>query len=217
MQLPRGLLAIALVWTVAAFAATVGLRVPIQPTSTSYTPGVRTLLTLLAMGGCLLWPLGRLATMQGAWSLRRIALDLATLLVVLQVVLWPMQLVTYWPPARGAALDLAISGWIVASAGVIALGARSRGWTRSLWSLAWGAVVAAGPLLDVLGVPAPWPAVAGPVVAILELAPLRPGTPAAEAWAIAIFPWIPASLLLAAAIRAPRGAGARLAPAPPGE
>lgn len=201
MPPPRGLLALALVWIAVAFAATVGTRVPIQPTSSSYTPGVRTLLELMAIGGVTLWPIGRLATARGVWSPGRVALDLVTLLVVLQVVLWPMQLVTYWPPLRGAAMDIMISGWLAAAGGVLACGLGSSGWRRTAWGLAWLLLVGTGPLLDVLGVAPPAPELGGPAVALLTIAPLLPGTMAPGTWPIAIWPWIPALFLWAAALR----------------
>ena len=122
MPLPRGLLTFAFVFVAAAFAVTVGLRVPIQPTSTAYTPGARAFLELLAIGGCALWPVGRLAMSPHGWRPARVALDLVTLLAILQAVAWPLQLVTYWPPERGAAIDVLLSGWITASGGAVALG-----------------------------------------------------------------------------------------------
>ena len=81
-----------MLWTVAAFAATVGTRAPIQPTSGVYTPAVQAMLALLAVGGCLCWPLARLATARAPWSPGRAALDTATVVVAFQAIHWPLHL-----------------------------------------------------------------------------------------------------------------------------
>jgi hypothetical protein len=211
MPLPRGLLTFAFVFVAAAFAVTVGLRVPIQPTSTAYTPGVRAFLELLAIGGCALWPVGRLAMSPHGWRPARVALDLVTLLAILQAVAWPLQLVTYWPPERGAAIDVLLSGWITASGGAVALGMRAHGMQRAAWSVAGIVLVGAGPVADALGARTPVPELLGPCSALLEVAPLRAGAISGREWPIACWPWIFAGFLWATALRRPRAAPAPLA------
>ena len=75
MPIPRGLLLAAMLYAIAAFAAIVGLKPPIQPTSSAYTPMVRSLLAAVAFGIVLLWPTARMADRGSAWPARRVALD----------------------------------------------------------------------------------------------------------------------------------------------
>lgn len=204
MQVPRGLVTLAFLFVAAAFAATVGLRVPIQPTSTSYTPGVRAFLELLAVGGCAAWPAGRLALSPHGWRPARVLLDLVALVAIVQAVLWPLQLVTYWPPLRGAAIDALLTGWIAACGGAVACGMRTHGWRRAGWAVACIALVAAGPVMDALGAPAPLPGVLGPCSALLDVAPLRPGLPGPQDWPTVAWPWILACAAWAFAVRGAR-------------
>ena len=94
------------IWIIACFAATIGLSAPIQPTSGVYTPSVRAMLALLAVGACLLWPIARLAYARGAWTPARVALDMITIVVAFHAILWPLHLVTYWTAAQMMAIDL---------------------------------------------------------------------------------------------------------------
>ena len=190
MPVPRGLVTLAFLFVAAAFAATVGLRVPIQPTSTSYTPGVRAFLELLAVGGCAAWPVGRLALSPHGWRPARVLLDLVALVAILQAVLWPLQLVTYWPPARGTAIDALLVGWLTACGSAVACGMRCHGWRRAGWAIACIMLVAAGPTADALGMPAPLPGLLGPCSALLDVAPLRPGAPTTNDWPLVACPWI---------------------------
>lgn len=187
MPLPRALFTLALLWGLAAFVATVGVRAPVQPATEAYAQPVRGLLALLATGLALLWPLARLAGPAANREPRRVLVDLAVLLVLLQGGFWPLHLVTGWTLERAAAIDLLLTGWAAVAGAAIALGANP---ARSMRvALAAMAVAAAGPALDAFGVAAPWPALAGPFAALAWLT--APGDPAAEtiAWAVAAWPW----------------------------
>jgi hypothetical protein len=202
MPVPRGLVTLAFLFVAAAFAATVGLNVPIQPTSTSYTPGVRAFLELLAVGGCAVWPVGRLALSPHGWRPARVLLDAVALAAIVQAVLWPLQLVTYWPPLRGMAIDALLVGWIAACGGAVACGMGRHGWRRAAWAIACIVLVAAGPAADALGATAPLPALLGPCSALLDVAPLRPGAPGTHDWPLVAWPWILACAAWAHALRA---------------
>jgi hypothetical protein len=214
MPVPRGLVTFAFLFVAAAFAATVGLRVPIQPTSTSYTPGVRAFLELLAVGGCAIWPVGRLALSPQGWRPARVLLDLVALVAIVQAVLWPLQLVTYWPPARGVAIDALLVGWITACGGAVACGMHCHGWRRATWAMACIALVAAGPAADALGARPPTAALLGPCSALLDVAPLQPSAPGPNDWPVIAWPWILACAAWAGALRAARTQRGGLAPDP---
>jgi multisubunit Na+/H+ antiporter MnhF subunit len=214
MPIPRGLLLAAMLYAIAAFAAIVGLKPPIQPTSSAYTPMVRSLLAALAFGIALLWPTARMADRGSAWPARRVALDAVTLAIALQAIFWPLHLVTQWTLARAAAVDLMLVGWIAASGAAIACAMRPGG-RPSAWSLAWIAFAAGGPLLDVLGVPPPWPGALGPFVALIELAPVPEQSSQPVEWARAAWPWTVAAAGWALALRGLGRPATGVAPAHP--
>lgn len=214
MPIPRGLLLAAMLYAIAAFAVIVGLKPPIQPTSSAYTPMVRSLLAAVAFGIVLLWPTARMAERGSPWPARRVALDAVTLAIALQAIFWPLHLVTQWTLARAAAIDLMLVGWIAATGAAIACGMRPGGWPAA-WSLAWIAVAAGGPLLDVLGVPAPWPGALGPFVALIELAPVPEQSSQPVEWARAAWPWTLAAVGWALALRGAARPAPGVAPAHP--
>jgi hypothetical protein len=189
MPLPRGLVISSFIWVIACFAATIGLSAPIQPTSGAYTPSVRAMLALLAVGACLLWPLARITYARGTWTPARVALDMITIMVAFHAIFWPLHLVTYWTAAQMLAIDLLLCGWIAATGAWIALAIRT-GTRRTVWSTAWMAIVLAGVVLDAVGAPAPIPELAGPYAALLRLTPERTDSTVVPVWSLAIWPWI---------------------------
>lgn len=204
MPLPRGMAALAIAWIVASFAITVGSRSPIQPTSGAYTPEVRTFLALLALGGCILWPVGRITLAPDAFGRRRAALDVATLVVLLQAIYWPTHLVTSWPLARALAIDALLCGWVVAFGAAIAW-ATGPGRRRGRWAIACVALAGGGAALDAMGVRAPLPEMAGPFAALLTLAPLGAAGSQPVQWELAAWPWAGALAAWALLLRAAPG------------
>jgi multisubunit Na+/H+ antiporter MnhF subunit len=175
---------------------------------------VRSLLAALAFGIALLWPTARMADRGSAWPARRVALDAVTLAIALQAIFWPLHLVTQWTLARAAAVDLMLVGWIAAAGAAIACAMRPGG-RPSAWSLAWIAFAAGGPLLDVLGVPPPWPGALGPFVALIELAPVPEQSSQPVEWARAAWPWTVAAAGWALALRGSGRPAPGVAPAHP--
>lgn len=197
--------ALAIAWIIACFATTVGARTPIQPTSGAYTPEVRTFLALLALGGCVLWPIGRITLAHGPFGARRTALDVATLLVLLQAIFWPTHLVTTWSLGRAAAIDLLLCGWTCAVGAAVAV-ATAPGARAMPWALACTAGAGAGALLDAMGVRPPLPELLGPFASLLALAPLGADGAAPVEWALVAWPWAVAAAAWSLACRASRGA-----------
>lgn len=186
----------------ACILATLGMQVPIQPTTLSYTPAVRTLVVMLAFGSCALYPVGRAAMATGHWGPHRLLLDAAAMSALFTVVFWPLQLVTYWPRGTGVALWSTVLGWTWAAVAWTGLVLCTRSiMRRVLGALAFPGLLAAGAVLDALGVPAPLPALCGPAVAVLDVAPRHAGADTPGAAAIAVFPWILACLAWAVLLR----------------
>lgn len=120
LVLPRGLIFLASLWLIVSWTITIGLRAPVHPSSASYTPAVRLMLVSVTTGLLIGWPLLRLSQERSPYPIRQTALDLVVLLGLLQVVIWPLRLVTGWSPARIAMLDLTMIAWLTLAAALVA-------------------------------------------------------------------------------------------------
>lgn len=78
------------------------------------------MLMCLTIGVMIGWPLLRLSASRMQFPIRQTLLDIAVLASLLQVVLWPLRLVTPWSPVRTAAIDLTILGWMLLVGALIA-------------------------------------------------------------------------------------------------
>ncbi len=205
---PRGLIFLASAWLVVAWVLSIGWRPPVQAHAASYMPGVRLLLLAVVSGICVAWPLVRLSGPPRAWPIRQALLDLAVLLCLAQVVVWPLRLVTTWTSERSALIDTCLGGWAVATTALVALGttslSRFQGTLRVLCMSAAVAMVAAAPSLALgrgrslpvrIGStadfdPSWWWTVAGsPLTAIHALTAGGADAPSSLEWAVARVGW----------------------------
>ena len=212
MPLPRGLLLSAVLWVAACFMVTIGTHAPIQPTTGAYTPVVRTMIALLAVGACIGWPVARFGNARGAWGPARALLDTLTILTVFHAMFWPLHLVTHWTIGQAVAMDLLLSSWIATAGACIALGLRGN--HRATWAIAVCALMAGGAALDMAGIRAPFPYLFGPFAGLLHIADLGPAGTDRDAWAIAAWPTILALLAWSAVLRPGLGVP-RVAPEAP--
>ncbi len=152
LVLPRGLILLASVWLIVSWLVTMGLRAPVEASSASYTPGVRVMLVSVTVGLMIGWPLLRLSQPMVAFPVQRVVLDLVVLVSLVQVVLWPLRLVTPWTTARTALIDATMVGWAVLAGAFVAsaLGS-SRGGPRTLGMAVCVAMCIAGPLTGWIG------------------------------------------------------------------
>jgi hypothetical protein len=81
-----------------------------------FVPSVRGLLESMAFGLLLVWPAWRLSEPDGRWPGRRVIADLVPLLLVIQVVLWPLRLVMPWSITQTALIDATLAAWAAAAA-----------------------------------------------------------------------------------------------------
>ncbi len=153
LVLPRGLIFLASFWLIGSWIVAIGLRTPVQPSAASYEPSVRLMLICVALGITIGWPMLRLSQAPSAFPVRQSLLDLIVLLALVQVVLWPLRLVTTWSPPRTAALDATLAGWALLCGAILAatLGSHRRG-LRSLAMVDSTGVCLLGPLGAWLGV-----------------------------------------------------------------
>jgi hypothetical protein len=185
LLLPRGLIFLASLWLIGSWMLTIGVRTPIQAVSASYTPAVRLMHLCMVIGLMIGWPLLRLSQRALARPLAQAALDLLVLLALVQVVIWPLRLVTPWSIGRTAALDAALSGWLLLVGAVVAA-ATGTGSPGPRW-LAMAACLVfclLGPLLAALG--SAGGAIAGiqfgPIMAVHTLCRGAGDPPSAEQW-----------------------------------
>ncbi len=120
MPLPRGLILAASAWLIVSWIISIGVQAPVEASSASFTPGVRLMLISMAVGIMAGWPLMRLSQPATPYPIRRTLLDLVALLALVQVVLWPLRLVTPWSAARAAAIDATICCWSGLAAACVA-------------------------------------------------------------------------------------------------
>jgi len=151
--LPRGLIFLSSLWLIVSWLLAIGLRAPVQPSSASYTPAIREMLLCVTIGLMIGWPLLRLSQTCPPYPIRQTLLDLVVLLGLLQVVVWPLRLVTNWTPLRTAAIDATITGWhLLAGAMVAAAVATPNRGPRVLVMIACVVMCLAGPVAAWLGV-----------------------------------------------------------------
>jgi hypothetical protein len=150
--LPRGLIFLASLWLIFSWIIALGVRTPVQPSSASYTPGVRLMLLCVAIGLMIGWPLLRLSQSRPWRPLGQTWLDLLVLLGLVQVVIWPLRLVTTWTPWRTAALDATLAGWLLLTGAIVASAITTdRRGPRLLAMSACIAICLLGPALAWLG------------------------------------------------------------------
>ena len=173
MPMPRALLFLAAIWLIASWLRTIGLTPPVQPSSASYEPGVRLMLMMVAIGWTILWPLLRLSQSPSIWPIRQTLLDMLVLACLLQVVLWPVRLLTRWTPPRTAAIDLVLLAWLGIIGAIVAV---TCGSTRTAPRLVGMAIC----LVPVILLSLPGERALGPITALSALAdqggaPILPG------------------------------------------
>jgi hypothetical protein len=120
LLLPRGLIFLASLWLIGSWLIAIGVRAPVQPSSASYTPGVRLMLLCVTTGMMTCWPLLRLSQSRPPYPILQTLLDLCVLVGLVQVVVWPLRLVTNWTPLRTAAIDATLIGWVMLAGALMA-------------------------------------------------------------------------------------------------
>ena len=151
--LPRALIFVASIWLIGSWMITIGFVPPVHPSSASYEPGVQQMLVSLAIGLMIGWPLLRLSQAAHGAARRQTLLDLLVLISMIQVVLWPLRLVTRWSLERTAAIDATLVGWMLVAAAIVAAATATpnRG-VRALAMLSCLGLCLVGPALGALGV-----------------------------------------------------------------
>ncbi len=142
---PRGLVLLAAVWIAISWLVSFGLRMPLQISAGALTPGVRSMLICCALGALVAWPMLRLCQPVPRAPVRATLLDAATVIVLLQTVLWPLRLATTWAPERTALIDMALVAHVLACCGIVTAALPSRSGVVRGAAMVGCLLVAAGP------------------------------------------------------------------------
>lgn len=118
--IPRALVVLGSGWVFFAWVLLFGFHPPVQPQAASYSPSIQMLMMLIGVGIAVGWPMLRLSGRPSSKPTAQAALDGLSIFVLLQVVVWPLRLVTSWTLARAIAVDAAIAAAIMITAGVLA-------------------------------------------------------------------------------------------------
>ncbi|MBX3354903.1 MAG: hypothetical protein KF724_04315 [Phycisphaeraceae bacterium] len=189
MPLPRGLILLASAWLFLSWIASMGIQPPLIAATSSYTPAVRLMILSSAIGAMVAWPLLRLSQGPTRTPWRDTVLDLIVVLGMVNMVLWPLRLVTPWPPVRMALIMAMLAiGVLTVGAIVAAATPSARRWVRTT-AMALVLLVALGAMPLRAVAPqwvAPFPSVhGGPLEALLALASPGGAPPAPRDWAAA--------------------------------
>ena len=122
---PRGLVMLAALWVFTSWILLFGFRPPVQPQTASYGPTLEILFASVGVGIAIGWPLLRLSARPSAAPLLQSALDAVALAILLQVVVWPLRLVSSWTLPRTWMIVGALGVSIALSGAVLALTAGS--------------------------------------------------------------------------------------------
>ncbi|MCH7601340.1 MAG: hypothetical protein IIB54_01120 [Planctomycetes bacterium] len=150
--LPRGLIFLSSLWLIGSWIITMGHRQPIQISSASYTPSFRLMLLCIVIGLMIGWPLLRLSRQAQHHPIIHTFLDLSVLISLVQIILWPLRLITPWSSLRTASVDATICGWLLIAGAIVAsvMGSERRG-PRNLAMFACVCLCLLGPALASIG------------------------------------------------------------------
>ncbi len=187
LLLPRGLILLASLWLIVSWKIAIGVQAPVEVSSASYTPGVRLMLMCVVIGLLIAWPLLRLSQPATAFPIRQTLLDLVVLLALVQVVIWPLRLITPWSAVRTAAIAASLIGWTTLAGAVVASAVGSpRAGPRNLAILACLTMCLAGPTIAwlrlVIGLGPGRLVSFGPPLEIYDLTGGGGAPPAGERW-----------------------------------
>ncbi|GAB4516530.1 MAG: hypothetical protein Tsb0013_21080 [Phycisphaerales bacterium] len=116
-----------------------------------WTYGCQSMMLLVFVGVCVLWPATRLSQLSPERPRHATIMDLLIMLIPVQAVVWPMPLLTGWTWAVTGGLVLAVAGWGVLVGALIARGCASmRSYVRTWVMASILGMVSLGPLVSVV-------------------------------------------------------------------
>ena len=145
--IPRALVMLSSLWVFLCWILLFGFRPPVQPQAASYGPSIQMLFLLIGVGIAIGWPLLRLSARPSRAPFAQAAIDGISIFVLMQVVVWPLRLVTSWTLARAVAIDAAMAAAIMLSAALLASSQSSPSHRRRTWSMVIAVALVLGPAM----------------------------------------------------------------------
>ncbi|MCP4833169.1 MAG: hypothetical protein GY895_00250 [Phycisphaera sp.] len=180
VELPRGLVFGASSWLAASWLVSLGLRPPLQPTSTAYTPAARMMVVAIMIGIVVAWPLLRLSTPRAHRPLLSASLDTISLVSLTLLVIWPLRLVTTWSVDRLTTISMDLVANTILVGGLLAIvGVARRGATAAMIAVM---ILLVAPAVVALGTPIEPSLSPSPLVRIWSIASGGPAPLAPAAW-----------------------------------
>lgn len=116
-----GLLLGACVWLLVSWLinASIDSAALIGRDAIAFAPAARGLLISMALGGLLIWPAWRLSQPTPRLAGAHVGVDLLCLLLLAQIVVWPLRFGAQWTIIQTAMIDLTLIIWMIAAALVV--------------------------------------------------------------------------------------------------
>ncbi len=145
LTVPRGLVMLAALWIFLSWVLLFGIRPPVQPQSASYGPSLEILFISIGVGIAIGWPLLRLSSPRSSAPILQAILDGLSLVVLVQVVVWPLRLVTNWTLNRTLCVIAALTIAVALTAALLGAAHGARSAARRTVAMAIAAVAALAP------------------------------------------------------------------------
>ncbi|MDI9404470.1 MAG: hypothetical protein QM516_11415 [Limnohabitans sp.] len=151
LVIPRGLVMLTALWVFGSWIFLFGTNPPVQAQSASYGPTIQMLFLLVGVGVGIAWPLLRLTGRPSQQPLAQSLVDGVAIVVLLQVVVWPLRLVTTWSLPRTVAVNIALLLSVICVGALLSMAhASMRSRTRSTAMALFVAMVAIPPCAHAL-------------------------------------------------------------------
>lgn len=126
LTLPRGLIVLACLWIAFSWLILFGVDPPVQAVATSYSDSVTMMTISTILGISIGWPLLRTSGRRFTLPLRQTLLDMIVLACAVQVITWPLRLVSTWSVTHTVLISAAICAWLIPFGAIVRFGASTR-------------------------------------------------------------------------------------------
>lgn len=111
-------------WLLVSWAVNLAIDSPLRLTHDNMQPAVQWMIMSAVVGMGLVWPACRLTFTRTPYPAARALSDAVVLLLVFQVVIWPLRVLVEWTVRQTIMVDLAMAVWMVPVALWVCLGLR---------------------------------------------------------------------------------------------
>lgn len=111
-------------WLLASWTVNLAIDSPLRITHDNMQPAVQWMMMSAVLGMGLVWPVCRLTFTRTPYAAARALSDAVVLLLVFQVVIWPLRVLVEWTVRQTVMVNLAIAVWMLPVALWVCLGLR---------------------------------------------------------------------------------------------